>query len=106
MHKQGFGQAYRQDLVNMILKKFTLYFLSFILFPMNFRTLKEFPGIFNRIKDFEKDKDVNSAWSYCGPRPSLGLCGPCPRRASARATHDHRARGWHNGVITGGSLVA
>jgi hypothetical protein len=36
---------------------------------MNFRILKEFPEIFNRIKDFRKDKDVNSVWAYCGPRP-------------------------------------
>jgi hypothetical protein len=37
-----FGQAYCQDLVKIILNKFTLYFLSFIVFFMYFRSLYNF----------------------------------------------------------------
>jgi hypothetical protein len=48
---------------------------------MNFRILKEFPRIFNRIKDFRKVKYVKSVWSYFGSRPhGNGLAGSRPRR--------------------------
>jgi hypothetical protein len=40
-----FGQAYRKDLLNGILRKFTFIFPSFILFIMNFINLNEFPKI-------------------------------------------------------------
>jgi hypothetical protein len=42
---------------------------------MNFRILKEFLGIFNRIKYFRKDKDVNNAWAYSDRN---GLASPGP----------------------------
>jgi hypothetical protein len=42
MQENIFGQAYFQDIVKMILNKFNLYFLSLILFSMNFRTLNKF----------------------------------------------------------------
>jgi hypothetical protein len=42
MHKMEFGQAYCQDLVKRILRKFIIYFLSFSLFSMHFRNLHEF----------------------------------------------------------------
>jgi hypothetical protein len=42
MHKNGFGQAYCQDLVKIILNKFTLYFMMFISFSMNFENVYEF----------------------------------------------------------------
>jgi hypothetical protein len=45
MHKMEFDQSYCQDLVTSILQKFTVYFLRFILFSMNFRILNEFMKI-------------------------------------------------------------
>jgi hypothetical protein len=42
---------------------------------MNFRILKEFLGIFNQIKYFRKDKDVNNAWAY-SDRNGLASLGP------------------------------
>jgi hypothetical protein len=38
MHKIEFGQAYCQDLAKRIIRKFILYFPSFILFSMYFRS--------------------------------------------------------------------
>jgi hypothetical protein len=40
--KWEFGQAYCKDLLNRILMKFIVYFLSFILFSMNFKILYGF----------------------------------------------------------------
>jgi hypothetical protein len=45
MHKNGFGQAYCQDLVKIILNKFTLYFMMFISFSTNFGNIYGFSKI-------------------------------------------------------------
>jgi hypothetical protein len=42
MPKMEFGQAYCQDLLRRVLRKLILYFPSFILFYMDFRTLYDF----------------------------------------------------------------
>jgi hypothetical protein len=42
MHKYWFCQTHCKDLLQMILKKFISYFLSFISFSMNFRNLNKF----------------------------------------------------------------
>jgi hypothetical protein len=78
---------------------------------MNFRTLYGFPRIFNQIKDFEKDKDVNNAWAYYDPHPygnglAHGLGSACAAHARGAPTRGSRTRCRHNGATGGGSLVA
>jgi hypothetical protein len=47
---------------------------------MNSRILKEFPGNFNRKKDFKNWKTLNSAWAEIGPRPGSTSLAQRPNR--------------------------
>jgi hypothetical protein len=61
--------------------------MIFILFIMNFRTLKEFPANFNLEKEFRKRKPVNS----CGPKLTHGLGLVAQLALPAHAMADARA---------------
>jgi hypothetical protein len=64
MHKCRFGPAYCQYLLTRVLQKFTLHFLKFILFTLNFRSsnLNEF----DLTKILEKQKGYCSIWAQTG----------------------------------------
>jgi hypothetical protein len=73
VHKMESGQAQCQDLVKRIIRKFISYFLTFILFSMNFRNLNEFQENLNRksISIMKKRRIVHGPkWANdCSPQP-------------------------------------
>jgi hypothetical protein len=88
--------------------------MIFILFSMNFRTLKEFPGIFNWITNLEKGKGMNRCGLTIDIRPQLAAFlaqsmtlrgGPAVRgvRRSWHCQHAPRACG---GAVDSCALVA
>jgi hypothetical protein len=66
MNKNEFGRAHRKDTLRWILRKFLLYFPSFISFSMDFRILNRFSIIFNLENEMEKWETVLGRFSVQG----------------------------------------
>jgi hypothetical protein len=73
MHKKECGQVYCQDLVRIILNKFTLHFLSFILFSTYFKIYTIF-WKFKEMKLRKRKINPHSVGPAFGPR--LRPAGP------------------------------
>jgi hypothetical protein len=109
MHKMQFGQAYCQDILTKIIKKFISYFLSFISFSTYFRSLYEFQKF---LKENEKTENRSTVLGWRLAHGLATLAWPSSQIAQlaraggivgAHPRHDHRIPRRQGGAAAGGS---
>jgi hypothetical protein len=91
MHKMKFGQTYCKYLLTRISRECISYFLSFILFSMNFGTLNEFQEIQNGKRIWKKRNSGRYSAHDFAPLAQ-------PRGENGRSAHVHFVAGtppWH-----------